>query len=234
MPNDSSKRLVTYLADQRGAIEVAGVVMTAIVVGITLLLGYTMQTAVHNFGTYTTYQASYQPVAQTFVRLDSLFASSDAFIIPATDVSGNPNGDGHEIDLHILEAATGGNISHFVAVTLNSNKTEIDFATFSAPGQAVTPIFSPLTSATTITFAASKIAASTLPAQTDGALFTGGVADTAPVNKGFANVNASNALARIHIANGVVDRTSDYLAGANIDITPAAIANIGTYTPPPP
>lgn len=152
-------------------------------------------------------------------RLQSESASAWAVFVPATDVNGLPNADGHELDFYAQDGAHRSYAWAYDYDRAMQRVTRYDTAgTASAAGDRYAPI---------TTFAATALLASAV--SSSDPLFSGAAAPD--VRYAFAGTTAvgGNGIVRLHIATRGSDRT-EFLSSAT---APTSFTVIVGYTPSP-
>lgn len=148
--------------------------------------------------------------------------TSLAIFIPASDVLGNGNADGHEVDFYTKDAT---HAPVFAAYRFDGSA--ITRYTYPAPG---TPAAASGTATAASGFAATTLLASSLASDPSVSPLLGGYTpQDVSLQVGYAGVSAGNALVSVNVITTAKNLTVRLLPGA----LPSSFTVQGTYTPTP-
>jgi len=212
-------------SDERGfsLIEVlftaAGFVV--LTVGLIMLFNGFAAGASKQAGAHTASDAAWRIVAQ----LERDAQTAIAIFIPAQDVLGAANADGHEVDFYTKDAS---HTATFAAYRFDATALTITRYSYSKPGSTatVTQTATPATG-----FAATAILASALASDPSVAPMLGGYTpQDVSLQVGYAGVTAGNALVSVNVVTSAQNLTVRLLPGT----LPSSFTVQGTYAPTPP
>jgi len=197
-----------------------------IAAGISVMLAAILVSIAHAFVGWSQ-RASATVEAQSALdrleeRIDAETAGSWSVFVPATDVLGEPNGDGHEFDVATEDALRR---PSFRAYRYDPAASRIDEYVYGTPG--ATPIATGDVTSHVTAFAATNGSAHALA----GPLFANATIVDAdvPLQLGIPEAVGGNRLTAVHIAIGRSDRTL-MLASAT---APSSVTVVLRYTPGP-
>jgi hypothetical protein len=200
-------------------------VSVAIIVTVTFGLVMLFRNLAQGTNADAAFRKHYDDETGLIARLQRDAASAIAVFIPAADVLGNANADGHEVDFLARDSQ---HRAVFWAYSFNAAAGTVTRYTYAAPGGSPTVSEPALTGFTA--FAAQPIAASSLAADPLAGQALAGYAPTdVALNVGYPGISAGNGLVAVRAANAAVDRTVRLLAGT----APTGFTISGTYAPAP-
>lgn len=174
--------------------------------------------------------SAYRDVVNLVDTFERDAGTAFAAFVPITDVNGNANADGHEVDF-FARAASGA--ASFWAYRYDSGTKTVVRWTYSAPGGAATATGPSVGSISA--FTARVVPASSLAADAQTGPLLGGYAPRdAAVRLGYAGVNGGNALIDVTVTGAGVTRTARILAAAppsGFTVATAATPVPGSVTP---
>jgi type II secretory pathway pseudopilin PulG len=208
-------------SDERAFTLVEVLAATALwtVLGGALL--YVTQTLIAQTREIAAQQAAYVQLTHLTETWDAESSSALAIFIPPSDVLGDDNADGHELDFYSRDAARYG---HFWAYRWDRASAALQRYTYAAPGAPAAQSDPPVLGITN--FAAIRKLASTLRQP-----FLGGYAprDVA-VNFGYPGVDGGNAVIEVTVANARTAIDLELLPGT---MTSGFSIVVATFTPAP-
>jgi hypothetical protein len=195
-----------------------------IMVGITIGLSVLFRNMAQGTNADAAFRTRYDDAVTLVARLQRDASSALAVFVPASDVLGNANADGHEVDFYARDSQ---NHPLFWAYRYDATAGTITRYTYATPGAAATAGLA-ITSMTGLT--ATAIAASSLVSDPLVAAPLAGYTPTdVSLDVGYAGIEAGNGLTAVRIQNAAFDRTVRLLPGTG----PTGFTVSGTYAPTP-
>jgi len=211
-------------ANQRGFTLIEALFTAAgfvvLTVGLVMLFASFAQGAAKQAAQHVAGDAAWRTIAS----LERDAQTAIAIFIPANDVLGNANADGHEVDFYTKDAARA---PFFAAYRFDAGKLTITRYTYAQPGTPATPTGTPVAAAG---FAATALLASALAQDPAVAPLLGGYTpQDVAVQVGYAGVTGGNALVSVNVVTTGNNLTVRLLPG----VLPASFTIVGTSTPTP-
>ncbi|HVA38664.1 MAG TPA: hypothetical protein VNJ51_13740, partial [Candidatus Dormibacteraeota bacterium] len=148
-------------------------------------------------------------------------ASAFAVFIPASDVLGGANADGHEVDFFTRD---GQDRPLFWAYRFDASLHVLQRYTYAAPGALAAPSGEPLSAVTSFAAATLRVDAFTEP------IFAGHARAPVTERLGYPGVAGGNAVTELHLVTSDDAITADVLPG----VAPSGFTIVvGTFTPAP-
>jgi type II secretory pathway pseudopilin PulG len=218
------ERVTNRRAFERGftLIEVlfAAAGFVVLTVGLVMLFGGFVQGAAKQSAQQGASEAAFRVVA----NLERDAQTAIAIFIPANDVLGNANADGHEVDFYTKDATR---TAFFAAYRFDAAALTITRYTYAQPGSPATAGGSPIPATS---FSATRLLASALANDPAVAPLLGGYTpQDISLQVGYTGVTAGNALVSVTVVTSAKNLTVRLLPG----VLPAAFTIVGTSTPTP-
>lgn len=219
--------------NEHGGLEIAEIFAGVLSAALLILVIMAIQQFGNTLAVYRGYQEGAGAVHTALAKMDEESASANAIFIPAFDVKGQSNSDGHECDILqiVVDPATKSNHAQFIAYRWNIVAKLLERWTYlHAPGSTPTQTEGFAVPATS--FTAQYVAASQASTILPEASFLKNVAinDVFAVNMGYAGVDAGNREVHIAIANSQTSETDDLIQGV---YSVRVNYIVGTFTPTP-
>lgn len=189
-------------------------------VGLVMLFGGFVQGAAKQSAQHGASEAAWRVVAE----LERDAQTAIAIFIPATDVLGNANADGHEVDFYTKDATRA---AAFAAYRFDAAALTITRYTYAQPGATATAVGTPIAATG---FAAATLLASALATDPSVSPLLGGYTpQDIALQVGYAGVIGGNALVSVNVVTSAKNLTVRLLPG----VLPASFTIVGTSTPTP-
>ncbi|TAM88272.1 hypothetical protein EPN42_09665, partial [bacterium] len=196
---------------------IAAGIVAAVASGLVLLLHRTLAAA----ASFALHRHGYAMAEDLDERWDAEAASALAIFVPASDVLGAANGDGHEVDFFTRD---GHGTPFFWAYRYDRGAHALQRYTFAAPGATATPSGDALPNVSSFAAVTLAVTAFSEP------IFQGYASVPVSENLGYPGVDGGNRVTELHLVTGDDDVTSDLLPG----VSPSGFTLVvGTFTPPP-
>lgn len=206
---------------ERGFTLVELLIATGIWAVLCGVLLFVTQGLFANAGVMAEQRREYTQLSQLIETWDAESSSALAIFVPARDVLGNANGDGHEFDFYSRDVAHAG---HFWAYRWEAATQRLQRYSYTAVGSPATPSGAPLEHVQSLR--ATRKPASTL----QGPFLNGYVPKDVAVNFGYPGVDGGNAITDVVVANLRGSREIELLPGT----MPSGFAIVvSSFTPKP-